>query len=106
LAEETNTTVLWQNLFHPRYLDPFLHGPAVAAAAIDEINRFYALGIATSAEQQFFDRALATYQQITSSDPEISKQFQQHMHDIEQVYHKDRAGGFVQLWPELAHLCK
>jgi hypothetical protein len=104
LAEETNTTVLWQNLFHPRYLDPFLHGPAVAAAAIDEIKRFYALGIATPAEHQFFDRALATYQQVTSSDPGISEQFQQHIHDIEHVYHTDHADQFVQLWPELAHL--
>jgi MoaA/NifB/PqqE/SkfB family radical SAM enzyme len=47
-AEETATTVLWQNLFQPRYLDPFLHGAKVAAAAISEIEQFYTLGNLTS----------------------------------------------------------
>jgi hypothetical protein len=78
----------------------------LAVQATQEIERFYALGIATAAEQQFFDQALATYQQVKSVNPEISNQFQQHIHDIEHVYHTDQSGRFVKLWPELAHLCK
>ena len=105
-AEQAGVSVLWQSLFQPEYLDPTLHGPDLAAQAIQEIERLYSLGIATTAEQQFFDQALATYQQIKSVNPEISNQFQKHMHDIEQVYHTDQSGGFVKLWPELAHLCK
>ena len=105
-AEQAGVSVLWQSLFQPEYLDPTLHGAEVAAQAAHEIERFYSLGIATPAEQQFFDQALATYQQVKSVNPGISKQFQQHIHDIEHVYHKDQAGHFVQLWPELAHLCK
>ena len=105
-AEQAGVSVLWQSLFQPEYLDPTLHGPELAVQATQEIERFYALGIATAAEQQFFDQALATYQQVKSVNPEISNQFQQHIHDIEHVYHTDQSGGFVKLWPELAHLCK
>jgi hypothetical protein len=105
-AEQAGVSILWQSLFQPEYLDPTLHEPEVATQAINEIERFYLLGIATAAEQKFFDQALATYQQVKSVNPEISNQFQKHIHDIEQVYHTDRAGQFMQLWPELAHLCK
>jgi organic radical activating enzyme len=105
-AEENATTVLWQNLFQPKYLDSFLHGPGVAKQAINEIEQFYSLGIATPAEQQFFDQAMATYQQVKILNPTIQNQFQQHIHAIEHVYHTDQAGRFAKLWPELAHLCK
>lgn len=107
-AEETKTSVLWQNLFQPEYLDPFRHGAEVAKEAIAEIERFYALGIATPAEQQFFDQALVTYQSKLG-DHKVSKidaGFWKHIHDIENKYHPTKAGEFVKLWPELAHLCK
>jgi MoaA/NifB/PqqE/SkfB family radical SAM enzyme len=105
-AEQTSTTVLWQNLFQPDYLDPFLHGPVVAQAAIAEINRFYAMGIATPAEQQFFDQALRNYQAVKTAQPDIEHMFAQHIRDIEDKYHLDSKGKFVTLWPELESLCK
>ena len=101
-AEDTGTTVLWQSLFQPDYLDPFLHGPGVAAEAIAEIERFYAMGIATPAERMFFDNALSTYRAITSARPGIEQKFQQHIAEIETQYHPDQLGQFQQLWPELA----
>jgi len=103
-AEENETTVLWQNLFQPDYLDPFLHGPGVAAAASAEIQRFYNLGIATDAERQFFDQSLSNYQNIIEAKPGIEHKFQQHIKEIETKYHTDQQGKFVELWPELAHL--
>jgi len=107
-AEENATTVFWQNLFRPAYLDPFLHGVTVAEAAVSEIERFYALGIATTAEQQFFDQALSTYRTRLKSRKisNIDVAFKKHIRDIEHVYHMDQAGHFVKLWPELAHLCR
>lgn len=105
-AQQTNTTVLWQNLFQPEYLDPFLHGPEVAAEAIAEIQRFYAIGIATDAERTFFDNALALYQSVKQARLGITEKFKQHIQDNETVFHPDKAGEFVKLWPELAHLCK
>jgi radical SAM protein with 4Fe4S-binding SPASM domain len=103
-AASQGVTVLWQNLFQPDYLDPFLHGPEVAAAAAAEIERFYATGLATPAERQFFDNALNTYRAVTQARPGIETKFRQHITEIETQYHKDCAGQFVQLWPELAHL--
>ena len=101
-AQDTGTTVLWQNLFQPTYLDPFLHGSAVAQLAAEEIRRFYTLGIATPAEQQFFDQALSKYNSIEAAQPGIVEKFKKHIHDIETRYHPSTAGKFQQLWPELA----
>jgi organic radical activating enzyme len=100
-AEDTKTTVLWQNLFQPDYLDPFLHGPEVAKLASDEIHRFYAMGVATPAERQFFDQALERYSQAKPNS-RIQQQFRKHIQDNETVFHSDKAGEFARLWPELA----
>jgi radical SAM protein with 4Fe4S-binding SPASM domain len=101
-AEDTGVTVLWQNLFQPQYLDPFLHGPAVARLAAEEIRQFYTMNIATDAERQFFDQALSKYDSIVAAQPSIVEKFKKHIHDIETQYHPNTAGQFQQLWPELA----
>jgi len=101
-VESAGATVLWQNLFQPEHLDPFLHGPAVARLATAEIEQFYALGIATPAEQQFFDQALSKYNSIVDAHPGIIKKFKKHIHDIETQYHLGTQGQFNQFWPELA----
>jgi radical SAM protein with 4Fe4S-binding SPASM domain len=104
-AEQFGTTVLWQNLFQPDYLDPFLHGPEVAQEAIAEIERFYAMGIATPDEQVFFDQALRTYRAVQEAQPRIQHNFAEHIQQIENQYHTDQLGQFAILWPELKHLC-
>jgi sulfatase maturation enzyme AslB (radical SAM superfamily) len=101
-VQDAGATVLWQNLFQPRYLDPFLHGPAVAELAAAEIEKFYNMNIATPAERQFFDQALSKYSSITVAQQDIAQQFKQHIHTNETEYHVDKAGEFQQLWPELA----
>lgn len=103
-AHETQTTVLWQNLFQPDYLDPFLHGLDVANLATAEINRFYATGLATDAERQFFDQALANYSTVEQARPGIESKFKKHIDQIERLYHTDSKGQFNKLWPELSHL--
>jgi hypothetical protein len=101
-AKDTSATVLWQNLFQPEYLDPFLHGPAVAQLAAEEIRQFYKMNTATDAERQFFDQALSKYDSIVAAQPGIVEKFKKHIHDIETQYHPDTQGQFNQLWPELA----
>jgi hypothetical protein len=81
-----------------------LHGPEVAAVAAAEIERFYATGLATDAERQFFDNALNTYRNVTQEQLGTTRRFRKHIAEIETQYHKDQAGQFVTLWPELAHL--
>ena len=103
-VQDAGATVLWQNLFQPEYLDPFLHGPAVANLAAREIERFYAMNLATPAEHQFFDQALNNYNSVTQEQRRITHKFQQHIHNNETQYHPDQAGKFEQLWPELAIL--
>jgi radical SAM protein with 4Fe4S-binding SPASM domain len=105
-VESAGVTVLWQNLFQPEYLDPFLHSPKIAELAAAEIERFYATSIATPAEQQFFDQALSKYNSIEAAQPGIVEQFKKHIHDIETQYHPSTAGQFQQLWPELAESIK
>ena len=100
-TESAGATVLWQNLFQPEYLDPFLHGPGVAKLAAAEIEKFYATNMATTAERVFFDQALDNYRAVTNSQPQITQQFKQHIHDIETKYHPDALGGFERLWPEI-----
>lgn len=101
-AQDTGTTVLWQNLFYPDYLDPFQHGPEMADLAIQEIEHFNSMGMVTTpAERQFFDRVLTKYSQ-SESNLGIQQKFRQHIHDNETVFHPDKAGEFARLWPELA----
>ena len=86
--------------------DLFLHGFDVAKAAANEIQRFYDSGQATQAHRQFFDQALNNYSKITAAKPGIEYMFANHIKEIESTYHPDKAGKFVELWPELAHLCQ
>ena len=99
---DTDNTVLWQNLFQPEYLDPFLHGAKIAQLAAEEIRRFYAMNIATPAERQFFDQALSKYESTVNTQPWVTQQFKKHINDIETQYHPNTQGKFQRLWPELA----
>jgi MoaA/NifB/PqqE/SkfB family radical SAM enzyme len=103
-AEEQGVSVLWQNLFQPEYLDPFLHGRQVADLAAAEIERFYSLGIAKENDRAFFDQALQTYNSRSEEHTPIEKKFKQHIVDNENKYHMDKRGKFAELWPELNFL--
>lgn len=101
-ANEHGLSVLWQNLFQPDYLDPFLHGPAVAEPAAREIQKFFKSGKATPSEHVFFDTALASYGTVTDNRIKLAREFTKHVNDIENLYHTNSRGGFLRLWPELA----
>lgn len=103
-AESEGVSVLWQNLFQPAYLDPFRHGPVVAQAAAGEIEKFFEMNIATPAEQQFFEQALAAYHNVSAARPGIEQEFRNHIFLNETKYHIDKAGQFQLLWPELKRL--
>ena len=105
-AKQQDIGIVWQNLFQPNYLDPFLHGPAVAELAAQEIERFYAHQPATDAERNFFDQALTNYRSTTQAQLNIEQDFSAHIHDIEHKYHPDKHNQFRELWPELAFLIK
>lgn len=99
-ADEQGVSVLWQNLFQPDYLDPFLHGVEVAGLAAEEIEKFYATGNVKDSERQFFDQALQNYRAVTESKPAMKRKFIEHIKEIETKYHPDKLGQFESLWPE------
>jgi hypothetical protein len=101
---DNEITVLWQNLFQPEFLDPFLHGKLVATLAASEIEKFYATGLPTNDERVFFDQALQRYQSITDDCRNITDQFKQHIADIETKYHVSHQGQFAKLWTEIYNL--
>lgn len=105
-AQQNNTSILWQNLFQPDYLDPFTHSRHVAKLAAVEIENFYSTGPVTAAERTFFDQALATYRACETTDSPAARKFQQHIKDNETQYHPDKMGQFAELWPELEFLCQ
>lgn len=105
-AADQGVSVLWQNLFQPDYLDPFLHGPEVARPAAEEIERFYASGLATPADCGFLDQALRNYQAVTESKPAVARKLAKHIQEIETQYHPDQVGQFEKLWPEFGSLIK
>ena len=107
-AQDTNTTILWQNLFQPKPLDPFLHGAGVAELASQEIEYLYNNDLVTESERVFFDQALKTYAERMDivKVPDVDISFWKHIYDIEHRYHPDKFGEFVRLWPELEFLCK
>jgi len=104
-AADQGVTVLWQNLFQPDYLDPFLHGIEVAQPAAQEIHRFYDTGLATHTDRTFLDQALRNYQAVTQPNTVMSRKFNDHVKQIETQYHPDQVGQFARLWPELNTLC-
>jgi hypothetical protein len=103
-AHEQGLTVLWQNLFGPVCLDPTKQNQAIAQLAADEIEKFYATGLATDAERVFFDTLLQQYRSNTSTTSAQTQEFVKHIHDIENKYHPDQQGQFARLWPELSNL--
>lgn len=105
-AADQGVSVLWQNLFQPDYLDPFLHGVEVAEPAAAEIERFYATGLAGDGDRAFLDQALRNYRSVTESRPAMARKLAKHIQEIETQYHSDQAGQFAKLWPELQTLIK
>lgn len=107
-AVETGTSILWQNLFQPAYLDPFMHDATVARLAAEEIEKLDASGLILESERVFFNQALDTYtnNKVKESNPKVKNAFSRHIQDIETKYHRDTAGKFKELWPELGHLCE
>jgi hypothetical protein len=105
-AQQNNTSILWQNLFQPDYLDPFMHNSRVAELAADEIENFYSTGPVTDSERTFFDQALTTYRACKISESLVYTKFCQHIKDNETRYHPDKLGQFAEHWPELEFLCQ
>jgi MoaA/NifB/PqqE/SkfB family radical SAM enzyme len=96
-ARSRDLTIHWQSLYQPECLDPTRLGPRVLDLACQEIKNLLALDICLDSERQFFQTVLTEF--LVKDD--LRLQLKQHIDEIENQYHKDQAGNFVTLWPEL-----
>jgi MoaA/NifB/PqqE/SkfB family radical SAM enzyme len=89
----------WQSLYQPECLDPLRLGPGIQNLALLELQTALTRQDLTISERDFFEQALANNQ--STSHPGLIKELQAHINEMELTYHKDQAGNFNKLWPEL-----
>jgi MoaA/NifB/PqqE/SkfB family radical SAM enzyme len=96
-ARSRNLTIHWQSLYQPECLDPTRLGSDVAALTRSEIKILLNSKLLLDSERTFFESVLANQRSGTNRQ----REFQQHIADIEKIYHRDQQGKFLKLWPEL-----
>ena len=101
-ARGQGLTIHWQSLYQPEYLDPVSLGRECIDLVQQEIDRLLAQDICLPAERDFFQSVRNNRAASEDRRPE----FRQHIKDMEQIYHPDKAAAFLHLWPELAVLCR
>jgi len=99
-AKGVNLNVEWASLYQPECLDPLKHNKEVKRLAQTEIEILLERNDLIDSERNFFETALNNFNGAEEQD-EVLK-LAQHIHDIETLYHSDKAGHFLKLWPELA----
>jgi sulfatase maturation enzyme AslB (radical SAM superfamily) len=103
-GQERGLTIKWQSLHHPSLLDPRSYGLEIAEFAANEIELMYETCQVDALDRQFFDTALACYQNQNTPDPVALERLDQYIQRLESEYHPDQAGQFAVAWPELESL--
>jgi hypothetical protein len=101
-AREQGLTIHWQSLYQPECLDPQKLGTRALELAQQEIAKLLDTDLCEETEKNFFTEV----QKNLRTTQDLAADFDQHIREIEQQYHADQQGQFVQLWPELEYLCK
>jgi len=104
-ADSIGTKILWQTLYQPDYLDPTKHDLKTRELAIEEIDAYSRDYDLSDHEKSFFSLAKQNLSTIASDAEPLTERFKKHIHEMEHLFHKDRQTSFVNLWPELSHLC-
>ena len=99
-ARTRGLTIHWQSLYQPDYLDPTQLGPEILNLAYNQISKLLETNLCVANEKEFFETVISN---LTVKD-NLTKQFQQHIYDIEFQYHKNQLGQFKKLWPEVYNL--
>ena len=101
-AKHIGVDTHWQSLYQPDYLDPLKHSQQIRDLAQVELEKVLTRTDLTDSERSFFDQAYQNYQQPSTVD--LALEFKIHIQEIEQQYHPDQQGKFVELWPEFGSL--
>ena len=105
-ADSVGTSIVWQTLHQPDYLDPTMHSPEVRALAQQHLTQYQHRYTQTPGEQSFFSEVANRFNTLNPDWPMVSVRFREHIHLIETKYHTHDQGMFERLWPELAKLIK
>ena len=100
-ARDQGLSIQWQSLYQPECLDPSELGPEIASLARSEIHSLLDSDWMTPVEQEFFCSVLTNLAVRNDRRSELI----QHISDIEQRWHTNKAGQFAKLWPEIHNLC-
>ena len=100
-ARDQGLSIQWQSLYQPECLDPSELGPEIASLARLEIHSLLDSDWMTPVEQEFFRSVLTNLAVRNDRRSELI----QHISDIEQRWHTNKAGQFAKLWPEIHNLC-
>ena len=101
-ARSLNMNIFWQSLYQPECLDPLKHSQEVYALATNEIAHMLERTDLTDSERMFIIQAQQNYK--NSSPGQEKNNFITHINEIEQIYHKDLQGKFLELWPEFGFI--
>jgi MoaA/NifB/PqqE/SkfB family radical SAM enzyme len=101
-VKQQGLTIQWQSLYDPACLDPLRLGSAVKDLAIRELDIVLSRSDLTHGERDFLQQAKANCAE--NHDLVLLSELQQHIQQIENVYHLDQKDQFARLWPELQHL--
>jgi MoaA/NifB/PqqE/SkfB family radical SAM enzyme len=96
-ARSRGLAIHWQSLYQPECLDPSRLGADVLAMARSEIKILLNRNICLPPEHEFFENVL----HAQHNNDDLRSALAQHVHEIENQYHKNQQGQFARLWPEI-----
>jgi MoaA/NifB/PqqE/SkfB family radical SAM enzyme len=96
-ARSRGLAIHWQSLYQPECLDPSRLGADVLAMARSEIKILLNRNICLPPEHEFFENVL----HAQHNNDDLRSALAQHVHEIENRYHKNQQGQFARLWPEI-----
>jgi MoaA/NifB/PqqE/SkfB family radical SAM enzyme len=100
-TKQQGLSITWQSLFQPEYLDPLKLGPAIQELARTELDRVLSRTDLTPNERSFLSGVSCSAQHPQQVN--LTEDFKQHIHQIENQYHLDQQGKFGELWPEISN---
>lgn len=102
-TREINVNINWIPLTAPVALVPRDQNQAIRHLALEELERALSRSDLAQEERNLLLNVHKDMMQNSSEDSESSR-LKEHLRNNEFMHHKDKAGQFAELWPELAEL--
>lgn len=90
--------ILWQQVSGDHF-DPILHNAKVRKLAINEIQKYRNMFEISESDKNFLD---STENNLQHGTTDKSKEFLEFTEKLENYWHPDQQGKFLELWPDIA----